>query len=219
MGAPAETQSPQEGRADERNGAPPRDRTIAASIILLALASYLIRIIIPLGTFVVEFPTLSYLPQYLELLHHRHRRGPAQLVCDHPEVDGQDGIFDRRDRNGHPLPLALIGGAAFIGNGSWSSVVYALWDSTVAVGMALGPITLFRDDRFNHSGRFFRFLQRHSYTVYFIQAPLIVLVAVSLKDLVLPPFVKFVLVSFITVPFCFVVAYLILKIPYADRVL
>jgi hypothetical protein len=48
--------------------------------------------------------------------------------------------------------------------------------------------------------------------VYFIQAPVIVLVAVSLKGLVLLPLAKTALVAFITVPLCFAVAWLVLKI-------
>ena len=44
---------------------PPRYRTIAVFIIVLAVATYLIRIAIPLDKFVAGFPTISYLPQYL----------------------------------------------------------------------------------------------------------------------------------------------------------
>lgn len=42
---------------------------------------------------------------------------------------------------------------------------------------------------------------------------------IALTGLVLEPLLKFVLVSFSTVPLCSVFAYLVLKIPYADRVL
>ncbi|MGD0172230.1 MAG: acyltransferase family protein [Halobacteriota archaeon] len=116
------------------------------------------------------------------------------------------------------FPLALTGGANFAGHGYWQSAAYALWDSTVAVGMALGLITLFRE-RFNWSGRCSRFLQRHSYTVYVIQAPIIVFVAVALTGLSLEHLLKFGLAAVITVPLCFAAAYLVLKIPFASRVL
>jgi len=46
----------------ERNDEPPRYRAKAAFILLLALTSYVIRIVIPTGEFVAGFPTLSYLP-------------------------------------------------------------------------------------------------------------------------------------------------------------
>jgi glucan biosynthesis protein C len=207
----------EEDHRDERAGIPPRYRTIAAFILLLALTSYLIRIIIPLGRSIAGFPTLSYLPQYLSFFIIGIIAVRCKWFTTIPKSMGRVGFILALIATLTLFPLALTGGAYFVGNGSWQSAVYALWDSSVALGMALGLITLFRD-RFNYSGRLFWFLQRHSYTVYFIQAPVIVLVAVALKGLVLEPLLKFVLVSFITVPLCFVFAYLVLKIPYADRV-
>jgi len=73
--------------------------------------------------------------------------------------------------------------------------------------------------RFNWSGSFTRFLQRHSYTVYVIQAPIIVFVVVALMVLSLEHLLKFGLAAVITVPLCFAAAYLVLKIPFASRVL
>jgi glucan biosynthesis protein C len=84
--------------------------------------------------------------------------------------------------------------------------------------MALGPITLFRI-HINYSGGFFRFLQRYSYTVYVIQATVIVPVAVALMGLDIEHLLKFGLVALIAVPLCFAVAYPVVKIPFADRVL
>jgi glucan biosynthesis protein C len=209
---------PKEVRTDERVGVPPRWRTIAAFTLLLAFTSYLIRIIIPLGMSVAEFPTLGYLPQYVSFFIIGIVAVKRNWFLTIPKSMGRMGFLIAGIAMVTLFPLALVGGAGFVGNGNWPSAVYSLWDSTVAVGMSLGLITLFRD-RFNYSGKFFRFLRRHSYTVYFIQAPVIVLGAVSLKGLILPPIAKFVLVSVITVPFCFAVAWLVLKIPYADRVL
>jgi len=56
--------------------------------------------------------------------------------------------------------------------------------------MTLELITLFRE-RFNWSGRVSRFLQRHLYTIYVIQAPIIVFVAVALMGLTLEHLLKF----------------------------
>jgi len=116
------------------------------------------------------------------------------------------------------FPIVLSGGTKVAGHGYWQSGVYALYDSIVAVGMSLGLITLFRE-RFNWSGSFSRFLQRRSYTVYIIQAPIIVFVAVALMGLSLEHLLKFGVAAVITVPLCFAAAHLVLKIPYASRVL
>jgi glucan biosynthesis protein C len=157
-------------------------------------------------------------PPASQFLHHRHRCRPPQLVPERSEVDGGAGFILALIATITLFPLALTGGASLAGHGSWQSAAYALWDSTVAVGMALGMIALFHD-RFNWSGSFTRFLQRHSYTAYIIQAPIIVFVAVALMGLSLEHLLKFGLATVIAVPLCFDAAYLVLKIPFAFRVL
>jgi peptidoglycan/LPS O-acetylase OafA/YrhL len=203
----------------ESSNEPPRYRAIAAFILVLALTSYLIRIVIPIGEFVAGFPTLSYLPQYVSffiigIVAVRHN-----WLRNVPKSMGRAGFALVLVATIIVFPIAISGGATNVaGYGSWQSAVYAVWDSTVAVGMSLGLITLFRD-RFNWSGSFTRFLQRHSYTVYVIQAPIIVFVVVALMGLSLEHLLKFGLAAVITVPLCFAAAYLVLKIPFASRVL
>ena len=203
----------------ESNNEPPQYRAIAAFILLLALTSYLIRIVIPIGEFVAGFPTLSYLPQYVSffiigIVAVRHN-----WLRNVPKSMGRAGFALVLVATIIVFPIAISGGATNVaGYGSWQSAVYAVWDSTVAVGMSLGLITLFRD-RFNWSGSFTRFLQRHSYTVYVIQAPIIVFVVVALMGLSLEHLLKFGLAAVITVPLCFAAAYLVLKIPFASSVL
>jgi len=69
------------------------------------------------------------------------------------------------------FPIAISGGATNVAAmGPWQSAAMRWWDSTVAVGMSLGLITLFRD-RFNWSGSFTRFLQRHSYPLSMSSKP------------------------------------------------
>jgi len=206
---------PQPARSDE----PPRYRAIAAFILVLAAASYLIRIVIPITAFVAGFPSLSYLPQYLSFFiigtvavrHNWFRNVPKSM--------GKVGFALALIATLTLFPVAGSGGiTSLAGHGYWQSAVYALWDSTFAVGMSLGLITLFRE-RINWSGSRSRFLQRHSYAVYVIQAPIIVFVALALRGLSIEHLLKFGLAAVITVPLCFAVAYLVLKLPYASRVL
>ena len=198
---------------------PPRYRAIAAFILLLAVTSYLIRIVIPATEFVAGFPTLSYLPQYLSFFIIGVFAVRHNWFLTVPKSMGRVGFALALVATITIFPLAVSGGITYAaGNGYWQSAVYALWDSTVAVGMALGLITLFRE-RINWSGSRSRFLQRHAYTVYVIQAPIIVFVALGLKGLSIEHLLKFGLAAVITVPLCFAVAYLVLKIPFASRVL
>jgi peptidoglycan/LPS O-acetylase OafA/YrhL len=199
---------------------PPRCQAIAAFILLLAVTSYLIRIIIPIGEFVAGFPTLSCLPQYISFFIVGTVAARHNWFQSVPKSMGRKGFALALVATVTLFPLALSGGTDLLaGHGYWQSAVYALWDSTFAVGMSLGLITLFRE-RINWSGKRSRFLQRHSYTVYIIQAPIIVFVAaVLLLGLQLEHLLKFGLAAVITVPLCFAAAYLVLKIPYASRVL
>ena len=105
-----------------------------------------------------------------------------------------------------------------MGNGTWQSAVYVLWDSIFAVGLCLGAITLFRR-LFNRQGKLGQFLAQQSYAVYIIHIPIIVFLAYALRGVQLATVVKFGVASIITVPVCFVVAYIIRKIPFASKVL
>jgi glucan biosynthesis protein C len=193
---------------------------IGIFILALALGSYLVRIIVPLGKFVLDFPTLSYLPQYLSFFvlgtvayrHNWFRTLPSSM--------GLVGFVTAVVAFVLLFPLAFLSGLSgqFLGNGHWQSAVYALWDSIFAVGMCLGVITLFRHF-FNGQGRFGRFLSQHSYAVFVIHSPIIVFLAVALKGIDLENFLKFGMAAVIVVPTCFAVAYIVRKIPLASRVL
>ncbi len=207
---------------------PPSYLLIGVFILALALVSYLVRIAIPIGKEVLDFPTLSYLPQYLSLFvlgtvafhHNWFRTLPSSM--------GLAGFVTALVAGVLLFPLAFSGHlfslevtpalANLLGNGHWQSAVYVLWDSTFAVGMCLGVIALSRHF-FNGQGRFGGFLSQHSYTVYIIHTPIVVFLAVTLKVIDLAHLLKFGMAAVIVVPTCFAVAYIIRKIPLASRIL
>ena len=120
--------------------------------------------------------------------------------------------------SGNLFSLELTEQAGFVGNGTWQSAVYALWDSIFAVGMILAAITFFR--RFFSAERSLgTFLSQQSYAVYIIHIPIVVFIGIALKGIELAPLLKFVLGAIIAVPTCFLVAYIIRKIPGVSRVL
>ena len=104
------------------------------------------------------------------------------------------------------------------GYGTWQSAVYAVWDSVFAVGISLWAITFFRRV-FNAKNSLGWFLAQQSYAVYLIHVPIIVYLAYSLRGFELTPLLKLGMVSIIVVPVCFIVAYLIRKIPLVSRVI
>ena len=201
---------------------------IGVFILALALVSYLARIVVPMGKEVLDFPTLCYLPQYFSLfvlgtVASRHNwfrtlHSSMGLVGFVTALVAGVLLFPLAF-SGHLFSLELTPALAnSLGNGHWQSAVYTLWDSTFAVGICLGVITLFRRF-FDGQGRFGRFLSQHSYTVYVIHIPIVVFLGVALKGIELENLLKFGMASVIAVPTCFAVAYIVRKIPLASRIL
>ncbi len=208
---------------------PPSYLSIGIFILALVLVTYLFRIIIPMGKTVLDFPTLSYLPQYLSFFvlgtvayrHNWFRTLPSSM--------GIVGFVTALVALVLLFPLAFIrllisGELLFLGNGTWQSAVYALWDSIFAVGMCLAAITFFRRF-FNGESRFGKFLSQQSYAVYIIHSPIIVILAFTLflafalRGIDLGLLLKFGIAAVIVVPTCFAVAYIVRKIPAVSRVL
>jgi glucan biosynthesis protein C len=201
---------------------------IGSFILVLALMSYLLRIVIPIGISVSEFPTLAYLPQYLGFFILGAVASRRDWFRRLPGSMGAVGFVMAVVAGVYLFPLAFSGqmyslqvgpalGNAF-GNGQWQSAVYALWDSMTAVGLFLASITLFRRF-FNRQGAFGRFLSQHGYAVFVIHIPIVVFAAYLLRGVALSPLLKFGLAAAIAVPTCFAFAFIVRKIPFVSRVL
>jgi len=194
----------------------------------LATNSYLLRITIPIGKNVFGFPTISYLPQYLSFFALGIIASRRNWFETLPGSIGILGFITAAASGIILFPLAFSGDFLslaltqamnnLLGNGHWQSAVYSLWDSIFAVGICLAAITFFR--RFsNKQGKFRKFLSKHSYTVYIIHIPIIVYIALLLKVITLTPLLKFIIVSAISIPVSFAIAYIARKIPFTSKIL
>jgi len=188
----------------------------------LAFATYLMRIIVPINTSVLFFPSLAYLPQYVSFFilgTIATQRDWLRLI---PDKIGKIGFITAIAGTFILLPIAmsrLLGSPGdFIGLGNLQSGIYALWDSLFSVGLCLGLITYFRR-RFDHQKSFGKDLQKSCFTVYIIHSLIIVIAALTLRDLQIISQLKFLIAACISVPLCFVVAYFIRKIPYINKIL
>jgi len=198
----------------------PTCRMVGAFILLLALASWLVRIVVPVGTYVAFFPTLGYLPEYLSFFGIGIMASGKNWFRDvSSSIAKRVGIV-ALVATVVLFPIALTGGDAhFLGGVTWQSAVYSVWDSIFAVGTSLAVIVFFRRF-FDRDGALRDFLYKHSYTVYIVHVLVIMgLTAIVLQGIMLYPLLKFTLAAVITVPFCWGVAYLVRKIPLANRVL
>ncbi|TMC15649.1 MAG: hypothetical protein E6J34_21515 [Chloroflexi bacterium] len=213
----------------------PHFGVIFAFILVLALTSYLVRIAWPLGKIVFGFPSLAYVPQYLSLFLIGIVASRNNWLRTWPESMGKRGFWLALVGTLILLPIALNGQLGtlilfpaaisgqlgtldgFLGSGTWQSGVYALWDSSFCVGICLFLITFFR--RFIDSpGRLGKFLSQQAFTVYVIHIPIVIFVTLALYSLHIELLLRFGLAAAIGVPLCFSAAYLVRKIPLADKI-
>jgi glucan biosynthesis protein C len=212
----------------------PNYLSIGIFILALALVSYLVRIVVPLGepvilfVYFLSFPTIAYLPQYLSffvlgIIASRHdwfRTTPGSM--------GVVGFVAALVATVLLFSIAFISLLTSIENGSqqlpafgygtWQSAVYTLWDSIFAVGLSLAAITFFRRF-FNGESRFGGLLSQQSYAVYIIHTLIIVFLAFVLRGIDLEHLLKFGMATVIAIPTCFAAAYIVRKIPGVSRVL
>lgn len=201
---------------------------IGIFILALALVSYLVRIYIPLGKSLFDFPTLAYLPQYLSFFALGIVASRHDWFRTIPSSMGVVGFVTAVVATVILFPLAFSGQWLSLelspaldnamGNGQWQSAAYTLWDSIFAVGMCLAAITFFRRF-FSGESKLGNFLAQQSYAVYLIHIPIIVILAYALREIALGSVLKFGVVAIIVVPTCFAVAYLIRRIPGVSRIL
>lgn len=176
----------------------------------------------------IKATTLAYLPQYLSFFVLGVVAYRKDWLRTLPNRMGIIGFVVALAAGIFLFPLAFSGQLFSLelsevlenamGYGTWQSAVYALWDSVFAVGLSIGLIVLFR--RFmNGQDGLGRFLAQHGYAVYIIHIPTIVFLAYALREIELGSVQKFALASLVIVPVCFVVAFVVRKIPFASRVL
>jgi surface polysaccharide O-acyltransferase-like enzyme len=124
------------------------------------------------------------------------------------------------------FPLLILGGALegeaglakFMGGPTWQSFATSLWFTFLMVGIIVYLLYFFRE-RLNRTSPLAQSMAANVYTVYIIHQTVLIMLHVFMLPVNIPTIVKFVIVSLIAVPVCFVLSSLIRKIPYAKRVL
>jgi glucans biosynthesis protein C len=184
----------------------------------LALVTYLWRIAVPMGVEVLGLPTPAYLPQYAALFTVgllAARRGWLEAL---PRTAGRVGFAVAAVAAVALLLVVFTDEEAFLGRGTWPSLLAALCESSLAVGVIVGLLVLFRR-RADHQGPVGRFLSAHAYAVYVIHPLVLVGLGYALGGVQAPAVVKFALLTALAVPVCWGVAYLVREMPGAREVL
>jgi len=204
----------------------PSYRKVGAFIAVLALSAYLLRIVAPINAQVLGFPSLFDLPQYLGFFVVGTAAARGDWLMKMPGAMARRFFVIALIASATLLPLSIVGTVAtslgwgsLLGYGTLSSAIYAVWDSTFAVGMTMFAISFFRK-RFNSPGRFWSLAAKNFYAAYLMQATVIVTFsALLLYQVHLESLLKFALAAVMILPSTWALAYAIRKIPLVDRVL
>ena len=120
----------------------------------------------------------------------------------------------------------LFLGGAFSGHadsyrGGWTgqSAGLCLFEALAGVGLSLGCIAIFRE-RWNRQGRWARFFSDNAFAVYVFHPPILVGITLLMAGIHWPPFVKFVLVTGVSVVVCYGLAsFVFRRIPGLKKIL
>jgi len=108
--------------------------------------------------------------------------------------------------------------AKFLGGFTWQAMAYATWESIMMIAIIIFLLYFFRE-KFNRTGALSLTMAASVYTVYIIHQTVLFALNIVFLNVAIPSFLKFFAVSLIAVPLCFLLAYIIRKLPYARRVL
>jgi glucan biosynthesis protein C len=108
--------------------------------------------------------------------------------------------------------------AKFTGGPYWQSLAFSFWLTFLMVGIIVYLLYFFRE-RLNRAGPLAQSMAANVYTVYIIHQTVLFVLHVLMLPVNIPTIVKFIIVSLLAVPLCFLLSSLIRKIPYATRVL
>jgi peptidoglycan/LPS O-acetylase OafA/YrhL len=208
---------------DGRRSAPAPSRTPGAGAVVaftagLALVTYAWRIAVPMGAPLLGLPTPAYLPQYAALFVVglvAARRGWLDGLS---RTAGRVGLAVAAVAAIGLVAVVLTAGDAFLGGGTWPSLVAATCESAFAVGATTALLVLFRAHG-DRQGRAGRFLSAHAYTVYLIHPLVLVGLGYALHDVAAPAVVKFALLAVLALPLCWAAAYPVRALPGARKVL
>ncbi len=120
--------------------------------------------------------------------------------------------------------LFFLGGAqsgnigAFMGGLTWQSFFYSLWEQLTGFSLIAGLLGL-GQKYLNHQGRLTGELSGSAYGVFVFHAPVIVLVGSLLAWWKINPLLKFIALAPVALAACFLVAWLVRKVPGVKRVL
>ena len=81
-------------------------------------------------------------------------------------------------------------------------ILYPIWEAILCCGMCIGLLVLFRE-KLDVQTRLSRAMAQSQYAAYIFHVPIVLLFQVAVAGLAVPPFIKFALVTLVSVPAVF----------------
>ena len=201
----------------------PNFKSILALVLLISICAFLIRIVQPIGTNVLNMQ-LGFFSQYVILFI-------VGLSCK------RNDWFEKLDyTTGKPwfvwglllgfvlfAVIMLLGGALdgnlepFNGGLTWQSAAFALWESFVSVSMSIGLLALFKE-KYNTQNKLVKRLSKNAFSVYVFHSLIIVSLSLLFAPVNLVPILKFAIIAIVGIPICFLVTdFTIQRVPFLRK--
>jgi hypothetical protein len=196
-------------------------RQLAIAAVVVAVASFVIRIAAPLGH---------------EVWHLALAQSPGWVAGFTLGVLGGERRWFQPVESNLARAVRRIGWAAIavcvlvvavvaprsgtdvlFGGGTWQSFVLAALETTIMVTVSLWLVDLFRR-RFDHTGPLRRELSRAAFAAFLVHQLVLVGLVLASRLLAWPPEVKYVTVASVGVALSFAVGWLILRLPGLSRI-
>jgi glucan biosynthesis protein C len=202
----------------------PGNNTIAFFALALGAVSFVVRIWFPLGyNFTLLNLQIPFFPQYIALFAAGLAAYRGKWFTQIPKEAGRMWA-----RVAVVLiaffPILLVLGAPdgdptrFAGGLNWQAFTLATWEQLTCVAFIIALTVLFRE-RYNGQGMLAKSMSESAYTAYIIHAPVIIFLALGLREVQLPLLLKWVFVSGLAVPLCFTFSYYIRRLPIMQKIL
>lgn len=101
---------------------------------------------------------------------------------------------------------------------NWLSLAYSLWEGFMCVSMVIVVLAWFRQ-RFDHQGRLAKVMSDNCFAVYILHPIVIIPLALALSGIQMNLGLKFAWVAPLAVTLCYLVAYLVRKVPFVRSIL
>jgi len=203
----------------------PRDRMIVASILVIAVITFAVRIVSPVDTvyilnfkfghftsyvFMFWFGILAYQGKWFDKLgSSQARRWIGIAVC---LVIALPLLFILMVDSSAPDITLFMGGLTL------ESLIFSMWESSALLSITIGTLYVFKT-RLNRSNGILTNMGGSAYTAYIIHAIIIIGFQILLLPIVLPAFFKAAIVAVVSIPVIFGLSAVIRKFPGFSRVL